>query len=112
MKWFKISEPVNTDQPFIKIVIAGNKALCLVNDDKKLSVLSARCPHAGGDLSKGWCADGKIFCPLHRYSFNLVTGKGSEGQFDFIEVYPFEARADGIYVGIETFFEKLKHIFN
>lgn len=73
--------------------------------------LSAKCPHAGGDLTGGWCKEGKLICPLHRYSYDLQTGKGSEGQNDYIDKYPVEVKDDAVYVGIESFWEKLKEAF-
>lgn len=111
MRWYKIPGVKNTGQPFIERVKAGGKTLCLVGYEGKIFALSARCPHAGGDLTQGWCKEGKLICPLHRYSFDLETGKGSEGQNDYIDSYPVEIREDGIYVGIGSFWEKLKDAF-
>lgn len=111
MRWYKIPGVKNTGQPFIKRVKADGKTICLVGYEGKIFALSARCPHAGGDLTQGWCKEGKLICPLHRYSFDLETGKGSEGQNDYIDSYPVEVREDDIYVGISSFWEKLKEAF-
>jgi nitrite reductase/ring-hydroxylating ferredoxin subunit len=111
MKWYKIPGIQNFDKPFIKKVKAGNKSICLVGYEGKLFALSARCPHAGGDLSIGWCKNEKIICPFHRYSYNLYTGKGSEGQNDYINTYPIEIRDGSVYIGIVSFWEKIKQAF-
>jgi nitrite reductase (NADH) small subunit/3-phenylpropionate/trans-cinnamate dioxygenase ferredoxin subunit len=111
MKWYKIPDIQPDGKPFIKKVKTGGKTLCLVGFDNQVFALSARCPHAGGDLSSGWCKNRKLFCPVHRYSYNLDTGKGSEGQNDYIESYPVEIRDNSIYVGISSFWEKLKQAF-
>ncbi len=111
MKWYKIPDIQFTGKPFIKKVKAGGKTLCLVGYEGKIFALSARCPHAGGDLTAGWCKEGKLICPVHRYSFSLETGKGSEGQNDYIESYPVEIRDSSIYVGISSFWEKVKQAF-
>lgn len=111
MNWYKISGIVATEKPFIKKVKAGGKTFCLVGYEGQIYALSAKCPHAGGDLTGGWCKDGKLICPLHRYSFSLQTGKGSEGQNDYIESYPVEIRDAVIYVGISSFWEKFKQAF-
>jgi nitrite reductase/ring-hydroxylating ferredoxin subunit len=108
MKWYKIPGIQNSAQPFIKKVKAGNKSICLIGYEGEIFALSAKCPHAGGDLSAGWCKDEKLVCPIHRYSYSLQTGKGSEGQNDYIDKYPVEIRGDGIYVGIMGFWEKIK----
>jgi nitrite reductase/ring-hydroxylating ferredoxin subunit len=111
MKWYEIPGVKPTGQPFIKKVKAGNKTICLVGYENEIFALSGRCPHAGGDLTGGWCKDGKLICPVHRYSYDLKTGKGTEGQNDYIDHYPVEIKEDAIYIGIDSFWEKLKQAF-
>ena len=111
MKWYKIPGVNITGQPFIKRVKAGNKTICLVGLEGQVFALSAKCPHAGGDLTAGWCKNGKLVCPVHRYSYNLETGKGSEGQNDYVNTYPVEIRNGVIYVGIISFWERIKQAF-
>ncbi len=111
MKWYKVPGIQPTGQPFIKKVRVGGKTLCLVGFEDKIFALSARCPHAGGDLSTGWCKNGKLICPIHRYSYSLETGKGSEEQNDYIESYPVEIRNAVIHVGVSSFWEKVKQAF-
>jgi 3-phenylpropionate/trans-cinnamate dioxygenase ferredoxin subunit len=66
------------------------------------------CPHAGGILSGGWCKNGHIVCPIHRYEYSLQTGRGAIGQGDYIDIYPVEERVDGVYIGLkESFWKKL-----
>jgi len=112
MKWHKIAGVENTTEPFVKKVKAGNKTVCLVGYGAEVFALSYRCPHAGGDLTYGWCNNGKLVCPIHRYSFDLRTGKGSEGQNDCIDTFPVKIEGRDIYVGIPSFWEKLKQGFN
>lgn len=107
MKWYKVSDTPDLDKPFLKKVKSGGKNICLVGYEGELFALSAFCPHAGGDLSDGWCRNGKLICPLHRYSYDIHTGKGSEGQNDFINTYPLEIKDDGVYVGVTGFWERL-----
>ncbi len=111
MTWYEIPGVKPTGKPFIKRVKAGSKTICLVGYKNEIFALSAKCPHAGGDLTQGWCKEGKLICPLHRYSFDLRTGKGSEGQNDYIDSYPVEIKDDSIYIGIDSFWEKLKQAF-
>jgi nitrite reductase/ring-hydroxylating ferredoxin subunit len=111
MKWYKIPGIQPDGKPFIKKAKVGGKTLCLVGFDNQVFALSAKCPHAGGDLSAGWCKNRKLICPVHRYSYSLDTGKGSEGQNDYIESYPVEIRDNSVYVGMSSFWEKLKQAF-
>lgn len=112
MKWYKINGLSYTSQPFIKKVSAGGKAICLVGYEGEIFALSAKCPHAGEDLSRGWCAEGKLVCPYHRYSYSLTTGRGSPGQNDYVDTYAVKIEGNEIYIGLETFREKLKKMFS
>ncbi len=111
MKWYKIPETISIDKPFIKKVKAGNKSICLIGYEGNIFALSARCPHAGGDLSAGWCTNKKLICPIHRYSYDLDTGKGSQGQNDYIDSFPVKIIDGAIWVGIGSFWERIKQGF-
>jgi nitrite reductase/ring-hydroxylating ferredoxin subunit len=111
MAWYKVSDAANLSTPFLISVNAGGKPLCLVNANEKLYAVSAKCPHAGADLSKGWCEKDRLVCPFHRYKYNLNTGRGDPGQNDFIRTYAVEQRDDGIYVEVKSFFESFRSKF-
>ena len=107
MKWIKLAMELPEDD-FVKTVKFDGKKLCLVRHQNKLHALQNSCPHAGGILSGGWCKNGNIVCPLHRYEYNLETGRGLAGQNDYVDVYPIEQREDGFYVGLpEGFWKRL-----
>ncbi|WP_121811836.1 Rieske (2Fe-2S) protein [Mucilaginibacter kameinonensis] len=108
MKWYKALGIIDIDSTFIKKVKAGSKSICLVGFEGKLYAVSAKCPHAGADLSEGLCVRKLIVCPYHRYTYDLETGKGGEGQNDFIETYPVEIREDGVYIGVNSIWDKLR----
>lgn len=100
MNWVKVDIQL-PDNDFITQIKVNGKKLCLVKNEQKLYVVQNTCPHAGGILSGGWCKDGNLVCPIHRYEYNLTTGRGAEGQGDYINIYPIELRADGLYVGFK-----------
>ena len=108
MKWYHLPGLTLTGEPTIQKVKAGGKNICVIEYNDKLYALGASCPHAGAELSGGWCKDGKIICPFHRYSYDLETGKGSLGQNDYVDAYPIEIRKDGIYIGIESIWDKIR----
>ena len=111
MPWYKVTDIARPSTPFVIKVNAGGKPLCLVNADEKVYAFAATCPHAGADLSKGWCDNGKIVCPFHRYQYDLSTGKGAPGQNDFVKTYAVEQRDDGVYVEVKSFFESFRSKF-
>ena len=102
MRWYKIFDLGQLQQPGIfKVQVAG-KTLCAVVANKQVQVLAARCPHAGADLSTGWRDGEYLICPRHRYGYDLQTGRGKPGQGDYVPIYPTQTRADGVYVGIKS----------
>ena len=111
MPWYKVAEINGLAKESLLKVQAGGKTICLVNNNGRWFAVSANCPHAGADLSKGWCQEGQLVCPFHRYTYNLSTGKGATGQNDYINTYPVEARNDGVYVEIKSWFDKLTNAF-
>jgi len=107
LNWHKIETDI-PEEDFIKQIQVLGKKLCLIRHQQQLHVVQNNCPHAGGTLSGGWCKNGHLVCPIHRWEYNLATGRGAEGQGDYIDMYPLETREDGIYVGFkESFWKKL-----
>ncbi len=100
MKWIKIPVPIPEEDAVMQIAMDGKK-LCLIKNQNELFVIQNTCPHAGGILSGGWCKEGNIICPVHRWEYNLKTGRGAEGQGDYIHIYPVDLRDDGVYVGFK-----------
>jgi nitrite reductase/ring-hydroxylating ferredoxin subunit len=87
--------PVNA----IRAVTVNNKHICLLRLPAGFYALDNRCPHAGAKLSFGRCDEkGILTCPVHRYRYDIHTGKGLQG--DFVTTYPVEVKDDGIYVGL------------
>ncbi len=101
MKWIAIPDAaVKGSDGISKIKISG-KQVCLIRNEGQLYATSARCPHAGADLSGGWCEDGRLICPHHRHAFNLQSGRGDTGQGDYITVYPLKKQETGWFIGIK-----------
>ncbi|MGF1926232.1 MAG: Rieske (2Fe-2S) protein [Bacteroidia bacterium] len=98
MRWIKIPIP---DQDIVQQITVDGKKICLIKSQGKVFAIQNNCPHAGGVLSDGWCREGKVVCPIHRWEYDLHTGFGSEGQGDYIHIYPLDFRNDGVYVGFK-----------
>ncbi|QQL51317.1 Rieske (2Fe-2S) protein [Mucilaginibacter ginkgonis] len=104
MKWY-FAAPLTSENVTLKRIIVGRKKLVLIKYQEEYFALNAYCPHAGADLSGGWCKDGKIICPFHRYAYDIKTGRGDPGQNDYVDTYPTEVRDDGVYVGLQSFWD-------
>jgi nitrite reductase/ring-hydroxylating ferredoxin subunit len=102
MNWIKLFPlSILSTEDFLKKVTVSGKNLCLVKTDGKLYAIQNKCPHAGAELSNGWCIKRKIICPYHRHEFDLETGRGDPGQGNYVDTYPVEIKDDGVYVGID-----------
>lgn len=112
MKWFKVfDKDVLKQDDFVRGITVHGKKLCAVKSGGEIIITQAYCPHAGGGLSGGWCQDGKLICPIHRYEYDLKTGRGATGQGDYIDIYITESRSDGIYVAFPEKFNLFKKLF-
>jgi 3-phenylpropionate/trans-cinnamate dioxygenase ferredoxin subunit len=100
LKWYKIDFEA-TEPDFVRQIQIEGKKLCLVKHQGEFFVVQNYCPHAGGALSGGWCKDGYLVCPIHRWEYNLHNGRGAEGQGDYIDTYPVEMRDGRLYVGLK-----------
>jgi len=105
INWHKVEKELPQGEFVMQIGIDGKK-ICLVRHEEQLYAVQNTCPHAGGILSGGWCKNGNLVCPIHRWEYSLVNGRGAAGQGDYVNTYPVESRADGIYVGFEVGFWK------
>jgi len=103
--WHKIADDLHQIQ-----WQPNNMAICTV-DGKKITLVKLanntvtacahKCPHASGIMANGYVdALQNIVCPLHRYKFNLITGKNTSGEGYFLKTYPAEIRSNGIFIGI------------
>ncbi|MBL7930354.1 MAG: Rieske 2Fe-2S domain-containing protein [Bacteroidia bacterium] len=106
--WIRIfesqSEFENYIQPntFVTFELKGEK-ICVTRTSKGFYAVQDRCPHNGASLSKGFCSpNNEIICPLHRYSFDLDSGKATSGGAYALKTYPIQIKSDGVYVGIKA----------
>ena len=106
LEWHKVLDKGRLPEGRVTTVTAGRKTLALVHFDGQYSAMENRCPHQGGPLGEGSIekgVDGKCWlrCPWHGWDFDPLTGKPPGGHEDTgQELFPVEARADGLYVGV------------
>ncbi|HEY0031298.1 MAG TPA: Rieske (2Fe-2S) protein [Bacteroidia bacterium] len=83
------------------IDVAGKK-VCLARTEAGFFAVNDKCPHNGASLGNGFCTDeGSVVCPVHRYHFDLKTGRAKSGLGDVVRTYPIEVREDGVFIGFE-----------
>ena|SRR6202142_4707840 len=104
-KWYKIAD-TEAELPFgennILQIEVGNKSICIAKTLKGIAACSAKCPHAGGNMSEGFLdKNGNIGCPIHRYVFSFDNGRDITGEGYYLKIYPVEVNDSGIFLGIE-----------
>ncbi len=104
--WHKVAEADDLPDGRVQTVTAGTRTLALVHFDGSYAAMDNRCPHQGGPLGEGSIEKGIagqcwLRCPWHGWDFDPLTGKPPGGHEDSgQDMFPVEARADGIYVGL------------
>jgi len=112
--WYKLFDSLEAANAFVEkdhlnSMVIGNKKICLANTSEGLFAVNDKCPHNGASLSRGYCSkEGSIVCPVHRYHFDLKTGRAKSGGGDYVDTYPIEVRENGVFIG---FFETVWKLF-
>jgi nitrite reductase (NADH) small subunit/3-phenylpropionate/trans-cinnamate dioxygenase ferredoxin subunit len=57
-----------------RTVEVKGRRFAVYNLDGQFYAIDDTCPHRGGPLGAGTLEDGRVFCPLHGWSFDLKTG--------------------------------------
>lgn len=106
-KWQKITDSEEEFKamflyhPIQTITLFGTK-VCLVKGSNGIYAVNDKCPHNGASLSLGECNDrNEIVCPLHRYPYNLETGKATAGMAISVQTYPIVIQDNGVFVGMK-----------
>ncbi len=103
--WVKIVDSVNQldwQANNMCIALADGKKLTLAKHMDGVFAFAHKCPHASGIMADGFIdAVGNVVCPLHRYKFNIETGRNTTGEGYYLKTYPTQQREDGIYIGFE-----------
>jgi len=63
--------PAGTIKPFT----VGGKEIAIANLRGSFYAIGRKCPHLGGDLSKGSLDGTTIACPRHHARFDVTTGR-------------------------------------
>ena len=82
-----------------KFIVAG-KEIALFKYRDKIYALNNRCPHQRADLADGYKKDGKIYCPMHGWGFDLESGAYIGNEIMNLPTYPIKLNNSKISVGI------------
>jgi phenylpropionate dioxygenase-like ring-hydroxylating dioxygenase large terminal subunit len=71
--WFPVARIADLDKPQTATLL-GTKLVVYRAGDGTVAVQDRRCPHRGGDLSKGEVHQSSIGCPYHGWEFAASSG--------------------------------------
>lgn len=105
INWYKIFESAEALNAFVKegninLINIGNKKICIAHTSEGFFAVNDKCPHNGASLSNGFITANCVVCPVHRYHFDLKTGRAKSGGGDCADTYPIEIKPDGVFIGI------------
>lgn len=69
-------------------------------DPEAIIALHGRCPHANGPMGRAWVDDGQAICPLHRWRFDLRTGRCTTAPDRALHRFRCEVRAGRVWVEV------------
>lgn len=75
MPVYQVLKPEELPEGTMRKVVAGGKEILLARVEDSYYAVENRCPHLGGDLSRGTLEGVVITCPRHGSRFNLGNGK-------------------------------------
>jgi len=116
IKWYKLfdSEQAAARQIpeyTVQTISVAGKKVCIAHTKEGFFALRDKCPHNGASLGNGYCTkENSVVCPVHRYHFDLKTGRAKSGLGDVAETYLLEIRDDGLYIGFKEFRLNLKSL--
>ena len=78
------------------------RTIALFKHKSKIYAIQNHCPHQNADLADGYIKDGKVFCTLHHWGFELKTGAYSFNPKIFLKTFEVKIENDMILVGIDS----------
>jgi len=79
MSFKEVAKIDSIPQGTVKGVELDGQSILLANLGGKYYAVKGKCPHMGGDLSKGKLDGNILTCPRHGSKYDLTTGKNMGG---------------------------------
>ena len=85
-----------------KVVDVEGRTIAIFNVDGTFIAVDNACPHLGGPLGDGQIENGRVRCPLHGWTFDLLTGENLLVPHVQLEHVPVRLEGGEIYVDMEA----------
>jgi len=73
--WFKIADKRKIEENKVYWKEINGRTVVYGRIGCNYFAFDSKCPHKGGPLHHGELVDGKVRCPWHGYTFDVLTGK-------------------------------------
>jgi 3-phenylpropionate/trans-cinnamate dioxygenase ferredoxin subunit len=102
MNWHKLAnsedEMFTNGEDMQELEIEG-KTVLLVRVGKEIYGCASKCPHAGARMKEGYVdVQGNLVCPLHKYRFDVKTGRNVSGEGYFLKRYLIMRSEEGVFI--------------
>ena len=82
---------------------AGDVDLIVIWSEGRAAACERACPHEQADLSHGHVSEGRLVCPHHAASFDLLDGHISQGWASRpLRIYPVRVEGGEVWVRIKN----------
>ena len=85
-----------------RTVTIEGRSLAVYNVQGIFYALDDRCPHRGGPLGAGTLQEGKLYCPLHGWGFDLNTGACFDRPDRPVKTYPVRIQNGRVEVCLDA----------
>lgn len=106
--WIKIYDSLQALENNItmnrsEVFMLKGEKVCVAHTKDGYYAVQDKCPHNGASLHQGFCTEqNEIVCPIHRYKFDLKSGKANAGGSYTLKTYPIEFREQGVFIGVKA----------
>jgi nitrite reductase/ring-hydroxylating ferredoxin subunit len=78
--------------------VVNNREIGLFCENGQVFAIDGECPHVGGPLGEGFVEEGKVYCPLHGWPFDLKTGKCLTNSRAKVECFSTKVKDGEVFV--------------
>lgn len=84
------------------VVMSTPRPIMLVRDDEAVYAYDPQCPRCGTPLAEALVKSKVLLCPARNCSFDLRTGRPTDGVGPGLRVYPITVREGRVLLAVDT----------
>ena len=76
----------------------GDREIGLFKLGGEICAIDGVCPHVGGPLGEGFVENGKVYCPMHGWPFDLKTGQCENNPNAKVDCFEIKTEEGTVFV--------------